>query len=84
MSGGESSGVLDDPNAVDDEEEANRSMFVDWTEDYEDENEFHIPNRIGFSTVDWGNGKAGFVAGKLKKKDRKAGKFNKADLMVRH
>ena len=84
MSGGESGGVLDDPNAVDEEEEANRSMFVDWTEDYEDENEFHIPNRIGFSTLDWGNGKAGFVAGKLKKKDRKAGKFNKADLMVRH
>mmetsp|Transcript_14016 Transcript_14016/g.25530 ORF Transcript_14016/g.25530 Transcript_14016/m.25530 type:complete len:460 (-) Transcript_14016:186-1565(-) len=83
LSSGESGDVphLDDPNAVDEEEEANRSMFVDWTEDYGDENEFHIPNRIGFSTVDWGNAKAGFVAGKLKKKDRKAGKFNKADLM---
>mmetsp|Transcript_9422 Transcript_9422/g.21258 ORF Transcript_9422/g.21258 Transcript_9422/m.21258 type:complete len:547 (+) Transcript_9422:186-1826(+) len=79
LSGGESGGVLDDPNA-EEEEGGGVPLFVDWTEDYEDENEFHIPNRIGFSTVDWGNGKAGFVSGKLKKKERKMGKFNKSDL----
>lgn len=79
LSGGESGGVLDDPNA-EEEEGGGVPLFVDWTEDYDDENEFHIPNRIGFSTVDWGNAKAGFVSGKLKKKERKMGKFNKADL----
>lgn len=81
LSGGESGGILDDPNASE-EEDGKVGMFVDWAEDHDDENEFHIPNRIGFSTVDWGNGKAGFVSGKLKKKDRKAGKFNKADMRV--
>jgi len=78
LSGGESGGVLDDPNAED--EEGGIPLFVDWTEDYDDENEFHVPNRMGFSTVDWGVGRAGFVGGKLKKKERRSGKFNKADL----
>eukprot|EP00581_Thalassiosira_minuscula_P010364 CAMPEP_0183707742 /NCGR_PEP_ID=MMETSP0737-20130205/4230_1 /TAXON_ID=385413 /ORGANISM="Thalassiosira miniscula, Strain CCMP1093" /LENGTH=586 /DNA_ID=CAMNT_0025935471 /DNA_START=117 /DNA_END=1874 /DNA_ORIENTATION=+ len=84
LSGGDSGGIFDDPNAEEGEEGSGgaeaRSMFVDWTEDYDDENEFHIPNRVGLSTVDWGAGKAGFVGGKLKKKERRAGKFNKADL----
>lgn len=71
-----------DPNAEEGEEEAERAMFVDWLKDYNDENEWHVPNRIGFSTADWGNSKKGFVTGKLKKKDRRAGKFNKADLRV--
>lgn len=57
-----------------------RAVFTDWLADYDDENEFHVPNRIGVSTEDWGSAKAGFVGGKLKKKDRRAGKFNKADL----
>jgi len=83
LSGGDSGGVLDgDPN--DDDEEgasrADRNVFVDWTEDYDDENEFHVPNRIGFTTRDWGNARKGFEGGKLKKKERRAGKFNKADL----
>ena len=80
LSAGDSGGVLDDPN----EEDEETGLFVDWTEDERnvDENEFHIPNRIGFTTVDWGNEKRGFVSGKLKKKDRKSGKFNKADLRV--
>ena len=80
LSAGDSGGVLDDPN----EEDEETGLFVDWTEDERniDENEFHIPNRIGFTTVDWGNEKRGFVSGKLKKNDRKSGKFNKADLRV--
>jgi hypothetical protein len=77
LSSGDSGGVLDD-----EKEDEDRALFVDWTEDYEDENEFHIPNRIGFTTVEWGDKKKGFVAGKLKKTDRKAGKFNKSDLQV--
>lgn len=85
LSGGESGGVLGELTAEGEEGEEGgpKALFVDWTEDYEDENEFHIPNRLGFSTEDWGNGKAGFVSGKLKKKDRKMGKFNKTDLKVR-
>lgn len=78
LSSGESGGVLDG----EEEEDEDRALFVDWTEDYDDENEFHIPNRIGFTTVEWGDKKKGFVAGKLKKKDRKEGKFNKTDLKV--
>ncbi|KAL7459757.1 hypothetical protein ACHAWC_011562 [Mediolabrus comicus] len=76
LSSGDSGGVLDG----DEVEDEDRALFVDWTEDYEDENEFHIPNRIGFTTAEWGDKKKGFVAGKLKKKERKAGKFNKSDL----
>lgn len=78
LSSGDSGGVLDG----DEVEDEDRALFVDWTEDYEDENEFHIPNRIGFTTAEWGDKKKGFVAGKLKKKERKAGKFNKSDLKV--
>ena len=79
LSSGDSGGVLDG----EEEDDEDRALFVDWTEDYDDENEFHIPNRIGFTTAEWGDKKKGFVAGKLKKKDRKAGKFNKTDLKVR-
>ena len=78
LSSGESGGVLDG----EEEDDEDRALFVDWTEDYDDENEFHIPNRIGFTTAEWGDKSKGFVAGKLKKKDRKAGKFNKTDLKV--
>eukprot|EP00984_Skeletonema_dohrnii_P002686 scaffold930_cov126-Skeletonema_dohrnii-CCMP3373.AAC.2 len=76
LSSGESGGVLDG----EEEDDPERALFVDWTEDYDDENEFHIPNRIGFTTAEWGDKKKGFVAGKLKKNERKAGKFNKSDL----
>jgi hypothetical protein len=78
LSGGDSGGVLDGEEKEDEE----RALFVDWTEDYDDENEFHIPNRIGFTTSEWGDKKKGFVAGKLKKNERKAGRFNKTDLQV--
>jgi len=78
--GGLTSGSGGDPEGEGEEEEENRGLFVDWCEDYDDENEFHIPNRMGFTTSEWGDARAGFVAGKLKKKERRGGKFNKADL----
>lgn len=78
LSSGDSEGVLDG----EEQDDEDRAMFVDWTEDYDDENEFHIPNRIGFTTSEWGDKKKGFVAGKLKKNERKAGRFNKTDLKV--
>ena len=67
--------------SLDDEEES--FEFIDYDDGSWDENEFHIPNRIGFTTADWANVDKGFVNGKLKKADRKMGKFNKADLKVR-
>ncbi|KAL7546423.1 hypothetical protein ACHAWF_009758 [Thalassiosira exigua] len=68
------------PDGEEGEDGEDVPLFVDWLKDYDDENELHVPNRLGFSAVDWGNEKAGFASGKLKKKDRKEGKFNKADL----
>lgn len=48
-----------------------------------DENELHIPNRMGFTTVAWGDVDAGFKEGKkLKKKEIKMGKFLAGDLQV--
>ena len=73
----------DDSSSSSDKDEDTTPLFVDWTADYDDENEFHIPNRIGFTTIDWANAKKGFVNGKLKKKDRKLGKYNQSDLKVR-
>lgn len=67
--------------SLDDDEED--FEFIDYDDRSWDENEFHIPNRIGFTTADWANTDKGFVNGKLKKADRKMGKFNKADLKVR-
>ena len=69
---------------TEDEEEDNNNIFIDWTTDYNDENELHIPNRIGITTRHWGNVKLGYVDGKkLKKKDRAVGRYNKNDLKVR-
>ena len=73
----------DSDDDSDKKDEDTTPLFVDWTADYDDENEFHIPNRIGFTTIDWANAKKGFVNGKLKKKDRKLGKYNQSDLKVR-
>lgn len=71
-------------NAIEGEEEENNNLFIDWTTDYNDENELHIPNRIGVTTQYWGNVKLGYVDGKkLKKKDRAVGRYNKNDLKVR-
>jgi len=50
--------------------------YIDYQVDYEDENELHIPNRLGFDTIAWGDSTMGFKGGKkLKKRDIKRGKF---------
>ena len=57
--------------------------YIDFMADYDDENDLHIPNRIGASTIAWGNTDLGFKAGKkLKKKEIKAGKYLPGDLQV--
>ena len=56
---------------------------VDYTADYDDENDFHIPNRIGITTSCWGETTKGFVSGgKLKKSDLRQGKFVPGDLQL--
>jgi aryl-alcohol dehydrogenase-like predicted oxidoreductase len=68
-----------------DEKKPADAPIVDFKADYEDENDFHIPNRIGISTKNWGNPSAGFVAsGKLTKRMVKAGKFVPGDLQLAH
>lgn len=58
--------------------------FFDYQADYDDENDFHIPNRMGFGTSAWGEVKMGFKEGKkLKKKEMKAGRYLAGDLQVR-
>lgn len=71
------------PVVSDDGKEGDEFEFVDYEENrVNDENEFHITNRIGITTADWANPAKGFVNGKLKKADRKKGKYNKSDLKV--
>ena len=61
----------------------NEPPYVDFLADYEDENEFHIPNRIGVSTRAWGDTSLGFVpSGKLKKQQLREGKFVPGDLQL--
>ena len=61
-----------------------QSVGYDYTMDYADENEFHIPNRIGISTISWGDPNKGFVPnGKLSKTMKKEGKFLPGDAQVR-
>jgi len=57
--------------------------YIDFFADYDDENDFHIPNRLGISTRCWGDEKEGFVSsGKLKKKQLREGKFVPGDLQM--
>jgi hypothetical protein len=76
-------GDNDNSTAGDDDDSGPGTVFVDWTADYDDENEIHVPNRIGFTVMEWGDVRRGYVDGKLKKKDRALGRFNKSDLKVR-
>src|SRR3569832_2349583 len=53
--------------------------------DYDDENEFHIPNRIGISTRAWGDPSQNFVSsGKLTKRAIKMGLFVPGDVQLAH
>ncbi|OEU20523.1 Aldo/keto reductase [Fragilariopsis cylindrus CCMP1102] len=61
----------------------NEPTYVDFMVDYDDENDFHIPNRMGISTRCWGEEREGFVSsGKLKKSQLRAGKFVPGDLQM--
>lgn len=69
-----------DDSAVDEDDTIN---FMDYMADYDDENDFHIPNRMGFGTAAWGNEKKGFKTGKkLKKKEKKLGRYLAGDLQI--
>mmetsp|Transcript_16220 Transcript_16220/g.22864 ORF Transcript_16220/g.22864 Transcript_16220/m.22864 type:complete len:495 (+) Transcript_16220:144-1628(+) len=64
-------------------EQESAEKFVDFLSEYEDENDFHIPNRIGFTTSAWGDATKGFVeGGKLTKKMKREGKFLAGDLQI--
>lgn len=70
---------------VEDEEEEKKKKEddgpFDYQADYEDENDFHVMNRIGFDTSAWGDLDQGFKPGKkLKKKEAKMGMFLLSDL----
>jgi aryl-alcohol dehydrogenase-like predicted oxidoreductase len=68
----------------DEESKKEESPIVDFMAEYQDENDFHIPNRIGFSTLSWGDTNRNFVGSgkKLTKGMIKAGKFNPGDLQL--
>ena len=67
----------------DDAADTDEVIFMDYQADYDDENELHIPNRMGFGTAGWGDVKSGFKEGKkLKKKEIKAGRYLAGDLQV--
>ena len=75
------------PKKTEDEENprssSNEPTYLDYYADYEDENEFHITNRMGVSTRCWGDANEGFVSGgKLKKQQLREGKFVPGDLQV--
>ena len=58
-------------------------MFIDYYSDYEAENDFYFPNRMGVSTRCWGDVKEGFVSGgKLKKAQLRQGKFVPGDIQL--
>jgi aryl-alcohol dehydrogenase-like predicted oxidoreductase len=61
--------------------------IVDFQADYDDENDFHIPNRMGVCTEAWGDPKLNFMASagnKLTKRDIKLGKFVPGDVQLAH
>lgn len=74
------------PTEDEDEEAAKKNKvfaIVDYRADYEDENDFHIPNRMGVSTKCWGDTSLNFVpSGKLTKRMIKAGKFVPGDIQL--
>lgn len=58
-------------------------LSVDYLSEHDDENDFHVPNRLGFSTVGWGDPTRGFVSeGKLTKRMRKAGRYVPGDCQM--
>eukprot|EP00535_Pseudo-nitzschia_heimii_P008375 CAMPEP_0197189168 /NCGR_PEP_ID=MMETSP1423-20130617/19288_1 /TAXON_ID=476441 /ORGANISM="Pseudo-nitzschia heimii, Strain UNC1101" /LENGTH=493 /DNA_ID=CAMNT_0042641213 /DNA_START=131 /DNA_END=1615 /DNA_ORIENTATION=+ len=79
------------PKKIEEDEESKPSdrgysdepSYLDYLADHDDENDFHIPNRLGVSTRCWGDEEEGFVpSGKLKKKQLREGKFVPGDLQM--
>ena len=63
--------------------DADEVLSIDFLSEHDDENDFHIPNRIGFSTAGWGDPSQGFVPeGKLTKRMIKAGKYVPGDCQM--
>jgi aryl-alcohol dehydrogenase-like predicted oxidoreductase len=61
--------------------------IVDFQAEYDDENDFHVPNRMGVCTEAWGDPKLNFMASsgnKLTKRDIKLGKFVPGDVQLAH
>mmetsp|Transcript_50161 Transcript_50161/g.121543 ORF Transcript_50161/g.121543 Transcript_50161/m.121543 type:complete len:512 (+) Transcript_50161:229-1764(+) len=73
----------DDDGKKKDETVSNEPTYIDFTAEYDDENDFHVPNRIGITTKCWGDENEGFVAsGKLKKQQIREGKFVPGDIQL--
>jgi aryl-alcohol dehydrogenase-like predicted oxidoreductase len=62
----------------------NDAPIIDFQADYPDENDFHIPNRMGITTIAWGDPSRNFVADdkKLSQKRIRQGKFVPGDVQV--
>jgi len=78
----------DDDNDKDDSKSSTTSSapIIDYLADYDDENDFHIPNRIVVSTIGWGEASHGFSASsaKLTKAMIKAGRYVPGDIQLAH
>jgi len=58
-------------------------LSIDYKAEYEDENDFHVPNRLGWSTAGWGEANKGFISqGKLTKRMIKAGMYVPGDCQM--
>jgi aryl-alcohol dehydrogenase-like predicted oxidoreductase len=65
---------------------AKDAPIVDYMADYDDENDWHIPNRIGISSISWGDVNRNFVvakgSSKLTKRMQKMGQFVAGDVQL--
>jgi aryl-alcohol dehydrogenase-like predicted oxidoreductase len=74
----------DDDDKKNDKDKSS-APIIDYMVDYDDENDFHIPNRLGISTICWGDPARDFIVGKnvkLSKRQIKAGKFVAGDVQL--
>jgi aryl-alcohol dehydrogenase-like predicted oxidoreductase len=62
----------------------NAPPIIDYMADYADENDWHVVNRIGVTSICWGDPSRNFVAasGKLSKQWQRAGKFVAGDVAL--
>lgn len=82
----------DDNNNSKQQQQQDAPPIVDFLADYDDENDLHIPNRIGVTSVAWGDlsrnfqnsAKSGGKGGKLTKRMQQAGMFVAGDAQLAH